>query len=358
MSTVFGDPIGLLQDTEDVLRVQRQRYVQRVQEEQETAFRIREACHTSWNKFFAEDNLQCSQLVQSLAAIDALPPLSFADLVSTLDNAEDNIEPHGAGTIALDIWCVDKRHRRTRTVRSVSSVLPSAASRAYPKYESCTPSLQNIKYIGDQRVLAFIPYADEDSFQKLIPKFARCHRWFAWQTEWVDVDIKLAVLNTYLHLEAAGFETAQIERYKPRSMPPASALPELLSALRKRDLPHWASDAFHACRPDRPAAGTDLLMQVQSMNTVFCNHLLCNRAKCFTHEYVAEIVPITQNTKYDDLDKIQLLVNGYRGLNYAFNIEDQAYVLDAATVGNVTRCLNDPRDPDKANAIAGSKQIA
>ncbi|KAI0654816.1 hypothetical protein C8Q70DRAFT_461465 [Cubamyces menziesii] len=586
MSTVFGDPVGLLQDPEDVLRIEQQRYVQRVQEEREARLHIREVCQTAWNTFFAEDGLQCSQLVQSLAVVDTVPPPSVTDLISSVDGLVEGTEMHGPGALAFTTWYADTNQLRTRSIPSVLSVLPSAASRAYPKYESCTPSLQNIKYIGDQRVLTFISYADEDGFQKLIPKFARCHRWFAWQTGWVDVDVKLAVINTYLHLQATNVETMQIERYWPRSLPPTAALPDLITTLRRRDLPHWASDALHVCRQDRPVAGTDVFAQVQSINSVFCRHLLCNRAICSTHglkyppirvdtspmeskdnetmhdeahkscgndcfvehsfsdfdeplaedldvtglvklhpnarpcllaliaktscfnvfhhrcylvgadqaipigqtmhvvnnnqqsfcdhvgpctlspdcvciqrdtycnrrcrcvphcshrfkkckcdpkegckpgscdcllagyecdpdrcprkknkhatlghpkhccfnmkiqlerlahssvrvgsfglgafaqdpisrstligQYVAEIVPITQNTKYDDLDKIHQLVNDYRGLNYAFNIENQSYVLDAASVGNITRCLNDPMDPEKANVAADTLYV-
>ena len=227
MSTVFGDPVGLLQDPEDVLRIEQQRYVQRVQEERETRLHIREVCQTAWNKFFAEDSLQCSQLVQALAVVDTVPPPSVTDLISSVDGLVEGTEMHGPGALTFTTWYADTNQLRTRSIPSVLSVLPSAASRAYPKYESCTPSLQNIKYIGDQRVLTFIPYADEDGFQKLIPKFARCHRWFAWQTGWVDVDGKrehtsrrcVCPLTTTL-VQSNWLSSTPIYTYKPPMLRP------------------------------------------------------------------------------------------------------------------------------------------
>ncbi|TBU28296.1 hypothetical protein BD311DRAFT_332208 [Dichomitus squalens] len=71
-------------------------------------------------------------------------------------------------------------------------------------------------------------------------------------------------------------------------------------------------------------------------------------------EYIGEYftMPLTQRAR-DRADEAQKMVFQHRGLNYLFGLNgDQDSVLDAATVGDPTRCLNHPPKGTKPNAAA------
>ena len=56
-------------------------------------------------------------------------------------------------------------------------------------------------------------------------------------------------------------------------------------------------------------------------------------------------------------DEAQLMVNKHRGLNYLFTLNgDEDSVLDAATVGDPTRCLNHPEKDTLPNVEAEGKR--
>ncbi|KAI9061560.1 SET domain-containing protein [Trametes sanguinea] len=75
----------------------------------------------------------------------------------------------------------------------------------------------------------------------------------------------------------------------------------------------------------------------------------------FVGEYGAELILSPENAHQGDhLEDIHQTVNTYRGLNYMFNLSGTDHILDAATIGDYTRYINDPMDESKANVTANT----
>ncbi|KAI8971306.1 hypothetical protein BD414DRAFT_426456, partial [Trametes punicea] len=345
----------LPEDTDDDLRVQQRRYAQRVEqnvrEERELTTLIRDTYRAAWDDFYAQEPVQCTQLLRSLSSTTPSPPPSITEFIQSAEGQPDDLDmdsdPSPPG-ISLRYWSVDARKASAHTAVAVIDV-PHVSSYAYPKYESCTPSCQSIRCVDDLCILRFIPYADEPGFQDNVELITHRYPRLAWQSEWCDVDFKLVVADTYCRLQSNGTEWDKIAMFTARMFPSHGTV---LASIRRRDLPSWTSEELHAClkQTSRLAA---LVPQVDAMASIFCCSLSCNAVRCFPHEYVAEIFPDRPGTKEtEDLNAVYDIINNYRQRNYLYNVERSACILDAATVGNPTRYFNDPRDVEKANVEA------
>ncbi|KAI0674690.1 hypothetical protein C8Q78DRAFT_612595 [Trametes maxima] len=279
-------------NTEEALRVQQERYAQRVRErlrkEREETDRILNAYREAWAEFYAREPEQCTQLLTSLGATSPRPPRSLRDYSSAYDELDESMvldrSPSPSSLDAgISIWT-------SVSQRSSTLVLPNETTtgpiQSYPKYESCTPSLERIKYWGDTRILYFIPYADEPRFEGHIKRFSRRHRHIAWQTEWFDADFKLIASAALLRLEAAGVDAETINRFKPSFLPPLPPEGGVKPIIGKRDLHSWGNDVVQAAHsaPKPSAPATSVLSDVNGVTAVFCPSLTCNSAKCMTHD--------------------------------------------------------------------------
>ncbi|KAL1941800.1 hypothetical protein VTO73DRAFT_6800 [Trametes versicolor] len=270
-------------DPEDALRIQQQRYAQRIQqrlqEEREVAGTIEGEYRAAWTDFYSREPEQCEQLIRSLEVASPHPPLSVDDLFEGAEYIEMSPEPTPSEA-SFDIWLSDLQ-QRSQLSTDIALTLHDMDEYAYRKYESCTPSVEGILYNGDPRILKFIPCADEPGFRAEL--YASKHLQLAWQTEWFDVDFKLIAADAHRRLEDVGLDHEKIERYKPRSLPsPGSGFK---SFLRKRDLPHWSSESLVELHQSSATltTATHLLREVNSFVSVFCGSLICNKAKCMTH---------------------------------------------------------------------------
>lgn len=177
-------------DPEDALRIQQQRYAQRIQrrlqEEREVAGTIEGEYRAAWVDFYSLEPEQCEQLIRSLEVVSPHPPLSLDDLFEDAEYIEMSPDPTPSEA-SFDIWLSDLQ-QRSQFSAEVALTLHDMDEYAYRKYESCTPSVEGILYNGDPRILKFIPCADESGFRAEL--YASRHLQLAWQTEWFDVDCK------------------------------------------------------------------------------------------------------------------------------------------------------------------------
>ncbi|KAI0360297.1 hypothetical protein OH77DRAFT_1393273 [Trametes cingulata] len=347
-------------DSESTLRLQQeiQRVQQRLREERKISEPILQTFRASWRDYYTEEPRQSSQLLTSLrVAVPSRPRVS-----SFYDHDEegdfDAIDRSATSGASLVVWSADQGRASALSIRSGVAFEEPMSLYAYPKYESCTPSLVVIKFQGDPYTVQFIPYADEPRFQRRIERYSSRFARFAWQAEWYDVDYKLIAADAVLHLEASGRTVMEIERYKPHFMPSLVGEHGLMVSLRRRDLPSWANSILQSRRTvPKALRHSGILADVNRMVALFCSSINCNAPRCMFHvEYTSEAFPLgVDTTEEKKLDEAQGILNTYRGLNYMFNVVDTNYILDAATVGNVTRCLNDPMDEKKANVRAESE---
>ncbi|KAI0634685.1 hypothetical protein C8Q77DRAFT_1054780 [Trametes polyzona] len=346
-----------LDTPDDALRVQHQLYTERIQrqlqEEREVSGLIQDAWRASWTEFYAHEQGQCPQLLQSLAVALPCAPHSGdgVPFVPSESDDFDMITEDYSGTS----YIIHSSDTGQVTMMNVNDtiVLPNVTPYAYPKYESCTPSPEVIRYSGDPRVLQFVPYADGSGFD--VETYAAKHVRFAWQTDLQDVDFKLIAADALLRLEDAELDIELVERYKPWYCP--SPKGNFLSFLNKRDLCGWGAESLQA-RQTRPPASSSLISEVNNMLANFCSSLNCNAAKCSIHEYISESIPNLQDDTGVNLDAAQGMINKFRGLNYFFDSPSGLDILDAATVGNTLRYINDPMDPAKQNVRAESKYVS
>lgn len=177
-------------DPEDALRIQQQRYAQRIQqrlqEEREVAGTIEGEYRAAWTDFYSREPEQCEQLIRSLEVASPHPPLSLDDLFEGAEYIEMSPEPTPSEA-SFDIWLSDLQ-QRSQLSTDIALTLHDMDEYAYRKYKSCTPSVEGILYNGDPRILKFIPCADEPGFRAEL--YASKHLQLAWQTEWFDVDCK------------------------------------------------------------------------------------------------------------------------------------------------------------------------
>ncbi|KAI0366070.1 SET domain-containing protein [Pilatotrama ljubarskyi] len=277
-----------LGEPENTLRLLQDRYVQRVQqrvrEEREVSTSILQVYRTSWSDFYAQEPAHSSQLLRSLEATVPLRP-RVPD-VDDWDEEDDLDETYSTSCASFVVWSAGRKQISNVSIPVGLSLSPIRLSTyAYPKYESCTPSLGVIQSHGDPLTLQFIPYADEPRFQRRIEPLAQCYARFAWQAEWYDADFKLIAADAVLHLEASGHTLEEIERFKPYFMPALMGGQGLIPSLRRRDLYGWGSDILRSRhstpRPSLLRGG--LLAEVNHCMALFCSNINCNAPICMPH---------------------------------------------------------------------------
>ncbi|RPD55637.1 SET domain-containing protein [Lentinus tigrinus ALCF2SS1-6] len=122
--------------------------------------------------------------------------------------------------------------------------------------------------------------------------------------------------------------------------------PELCAGVRNRRL---KKNMKHACRSmylQKDKKPTIVVKQATFGLGAFANGKI--PAGTFLGEYIAEKYPLAD----EKIDRAVRRVNWHRGLNYMFSLNDDSGVLDAATVGDPTRCLNDSLNKDDLNVKA------
>ncbi|KAI0824938.1 hypothetical protein BC628DRAFT_1321311 [Trametes gibbosa] len=360
MSDTFGIPTLLADfDQEDALRVQQELYAQRFRDQQEVSQAIDGICRSAWYDFYAREPVQCGQLLGSLEVASPQPPLPSDDLLETtnMDKVEGDVS---LGADVFQRWSGDLQATSILSI-NVELSLPPLRSYAYPKYESCAPSIEIARYVDDSRILRFVPYADEPAFEA--QAYCSAHIQIGWQSEWFDVDFKLIVADALLRLEAAEINRDKIDQLKPRFLPYPGG--DLMTSLGKRhvyrDILGWGSGAlqtFHATLGS-VVGSPPLLSEINSLVAHFCSSLNCNKAKCMLHEYISEKFYVFEDHEGGKkLIEAQEMVHKFRGLNYAFGLEDNSHCLDAATLGNTLRYINDPKGVQKVNVTASAKNVA
>lgn len=190
----MSEPPGLRSPEEDdpeyALRIQQQRYAQRVQqrlqEEREIAGTIEDEYRAAWTDFYSREPEQSEQLIRSLEVVSPHPPLSLDDLFEDAEHNEMCLDPTPSES-SSDLWLSDLQ-QRSQLSADIALTLHDLDEYDYRKYESCTPSVEGILYNGDPRILKFIPCADEPGFDAEL--YASRHMQLAWQTDWFDVDCR------------------------------------------------------------------------------------------------------------------------------------------------------------------------
>ncbi len=177
-------------DPEYALRIQQQRYAQRVQqrlqEERDVSGTIENHYRDAWTDFYSREPEQSEQLIRSFEVVSPHPPLYLDDLFEDAENDQLSLDPTPSEASFVS-WPDLQQHSEFSA--DIALTLPSKLSEyAYRKYESCTPSVEGILYDGDPRILKFIPCADDPDFEAEL--YASNHLQLAWQTEWFDVDCK------------------------------------------------------------------------------------------------------------------------------------------------------------------------
>ncbi|KAH9848986.1 hypothetical protein C2E23DRAFT_738151 [Lenzites betulinus] len=337
-------------DPEQALRVEQELYAQRRRQLQEISQEIDGICRSAWYEFYAREPFQCAQLLGSLEVATPQPPSSSDDLLEDAEPIDVDVSPNAA---AFQLWSASLARPSGSSVKAGPS-LPTLCPYAYPKYESCTPSIEIARYTADQRIVRFVPYADELGLD--IEKYCKAHMEIGWQTEWFDIDFKLIAADTLLRLEALELNHDKINQLKPEFIPLLGT--GFIANLRKRDILGWGSEALQNAQAISVPTTPNILAEVNSLVAHFCSSLNCNKARCMFHEYISERMYVFDGDDGGNkLVDAQEMVHNLRGLNYSFTL-DETHFLDAATIGDMLRYINDPREEEKANVTAVSRIVA
>ncbi len=178
-------------DAEDVAdEVQAARYAERIRERMRVPEIIVAAYRTAWSSFYDWEPGYSEHILRGLQAPAPASPASSTDnLLEAPVRDFDSMAVYPDPSLTFTILSADP-DVPPQSVEAYDVSLPdvSVMRFAYPKYEFCTPATRNISNARDQRILEFIPYADEPGFYYIL--YAQQHDSFAWQTSYYDVDCK------------------------------------------------------------------------------------------------------------------------------------------------------------------------
>ncbi|KAI1785090.1 hypothetical protein LXA43DRAFT_900516 [Ganoderma leucocontextum] len=281
-------------DPGDVLRIQRERYTERIRELQRVPEQITEAYRDAWQRFYVWEPQYCEVMLRGLR--DVTPSqsstVSFSDFISDsfdLSDMGDSMEEEADDdSLSYQQWFADDE--RSISIFGVAEEFVVGSRRhcftsyAYAKYEACTPALQNIKHDLDVRILQFIPYADEPGFLRRIKSYARMHAIFAWQHSWYDVDFKLVALEAIWRLHDAELSLETMDRFPVDFFPLAGGQSGLIASMHHRDLIDWggsvpSTQLSDLRRPQSPFLGKS----VDNMTAMFCASMNCVESLCMLH---------------------------------------------------------------------------
>ena len=178
-------------DLDDAIRVQQERFAARIRELRRVPEMMLDAYRYAWAEFYAWEPEYSQQIVSSLQASVFSSTTSFDDLYSVFSHADVNPMDVDGDLSGFSQWFPDRSPAPALVSSDIVPVsAPLTREFAYPKYEACTPATRNILNEHDQRVLRFLPYADEGKIPRRVQRIARPYASFAWQSDWYDVDCK------------------------------------------------------------------------------------------------------------------------------------------------------------------------
>ncbi|TFK84037.1 hypothetical protein K466DRAFT_238792 [Polyporus arcularius HHB13444] len=274
-------------DAEDVDdELQAARYAERIRERMRVPDMIVAAYRTAWSSFYDWEPGYSEHILRGLQAPAAASPASSIDIlleapVRDFDSMAVDPDP----SLTFMILSADP-DVPPQSVEAYDVSLPdvSVMRFAYSKYEFCTPATRNISNARDQRILEFIPYADEPGFYFIL--YAQQHDSFAWQSSYYDVDYKLIALHAAWSLHDAGLSLGAMDDYKIRFFPYLTRNSGLLTTLSNRDLIDWTdnvpSQQLAALR--EAARRPKLWGSISSLDSLFCRSTNCVEGLCMLHK--------------------------------------------------------------------------
>jgi hypothetical protein len=159
---------------------------------------VRFVFHSVWVDFYDWEATHCQSAIKSLGLSLYAP---HASDVITLPRTHSRNVKHRTNTIAAphlfpatdrsNISCLDYTQDDSPVAaRSVVEVINIPSMSAPPVYESVTPTTRSIHHGDDDDSMAFVPYADEPSFDALDHTLQ--YGSFSWQEKFCDPDSKPA----------------------------------------------------------------------------------------------------------------------------------------------------------------------
>lgn len=183
-----------MRDLQETIRLQQQRYAERMRERNRVPIQIQGAYRNSWSNYYAWEPQHCDSLLRGLRAPSVNTYSTFDDLLAEVCSPAsdtDNQQPHPTGidpALNLTQWLANGDTATTVTAAVIRLPSLSLGLFAYPKYEACAPAISLIRHDLDQNILQFIPYADEIGFKEYRKSMARSRTALQWQIGWYDVD--------------------------------------------------------------------------------------------------------------------------------------------------------------------------
>ncbi|KAI0699059.1 hypothetical protein C8T65DRAFT_660264 [Cerioporus squamosus] len=278
------EPAPRLEDGDDEL--QALRYAQRIRERMRVPEMMIQAYRTAWLLFYDWEPGYSERILRSIQAPTAASPASSIDKLLEAPGQDcDSMAEDSDPSLTFTVLPADLGSP-SQSLVVLEVFLPNVSIMrfAYPKYESCTPATRIISHTHDQRLLDFIPYADEPGFYHFL--YAQQHDSFSWQLSFYDVDYKLIVLKATWSLRNAGLSLAALDDYKVRYFPKITGRSGLLTSLCNRDLFDWkeAVPSRQLAALREAARKPDLWRSVSSLDSLFCRSTNCVEGLCMLHK--------------------------------------------------------------------------
>ncbi|KIM78185.1 hypothetical protein PILCRDRAFT_824654 [Piloderma croceum F 1598] len=265
---------------------------------------VRFVFHSVWEDFYDWEATHCQSAIKSLGLSLYAPHAS--DVITlprtrSRNRHRTNIipappKPLFPATDQSNISCLDyTQEDYPVAARPVVEVINVPKMSAPPVYESVTPATRSIHHGDDDDSMAFVPYADEPTFDAL--DHTLNYGSFSWQDKFCDPDIELIVMETALRLESqhqVSFFDIDETGLLPLKLLPRPGNNGLAHKIRHRDLPNSPTLHFLAkfhSRPVKLPGLSDLQSRLESVVSIFCPSLNCLQPYCAVH---IDALPMSQ----------------------------------------------------------------
>ncbi|KAG0705966.1 hypothetical protein DFH29DRAFT_799275 [Suillus ampliporus] len=230
----------------------------------------------------------CEHILHSLSHGKRSPRVPILDGDGTPLNIVGNVggspDRDTERLVAVTSYSEDGTPRSTSTIPL--QVVHAELLEPHKPYESCSPISRNIFRGDDDDAMAFIPYADDATFDHA--DHMLCYSSFAWQDDY-DPDLEVISLEAAYRLRTVhsllyqDIDSTGVLPFKLFSTP---GQPGVFTLSRRRDLLKWKGTTIPCSYsfPSRSSLSHGILQnRLERAHALFCPNLNCIESLCTVH---------------------------------------------------------------------------